>query len=102
MRANMPTIPDFNGRSWKEGRTNLELMVSILDGKGTMMPAFRGRISDGQARDLAAFVRAFGRAPVVPSKAPASEFEQRFQTLQEQWNELQRQFQELSRPPRKP
>ena len=100
MRASMPAIPDFTSRAWQEGVDTPQLVVAILDGKGTLMPAFRGRVSDDQARDLAAYVRAFGPARPAPSEPPASDFEKRFRELQNQWDELQRQLQELSKPAR--
>jgi quinol-cytochrome oxidoreductase complex cytochrome b subunit/mono/diheme cytochrome c family protein len=102
MRASIPAIPDFTSNSWQEGRSNSQLVVSILDGKETFMPSFRGRVSDEQAGDLVAYVRAFGPARPVPSKAPANDFEKRFRELQSQWDELQRQLQEVSKPSRKP
>jgi ubiquinol-cytochrome c reductase cytochrome b subunit len=102
MKASMPTIPDFTSRSWHEGMTNPQLVVSILDGKGTLMPAFRGRVSDERAQDLGAYVRAFGPALAAPPEAATSDFEKRFREVQAQWYELQKQFQELSKPPRKP
>jgi len=66
------------------------------------MPAFRGRVNDEQARDLAAYIRAFGPAPTPPSEIPASDFERRFRELQDQWNELQKQLEMLPSPNRKP
>jgi mono/diheme cytochrome c family protein len=102
MKASMPTIPDFTSRGWHEGVSNPQLLVSILDGKGTLMPAFRGRVSDEQAQDLSGYVRAFGPALATPSEAPTSDFEKRFREVQAQWYELQRQFHELSKPPRRP
>jgi len=59
------------------------------------MPAFRGRVNDEQARDLAAYIRAFGPTPAAPSEVPASDFERRFRELQDQWNELQKQLESL-------
>jgi mono/diheme cytochrome c family protein len=102
MKASMPTIPDFTNRSWQEGLSNPQLTVAILEGKGTLMPPFRGRVSDDQAADLTAYVRAFGPARAAPAVAPASDFEQRFRELEGQWNELQKQLQDLSKPPPKP
>jgi mono/diheme cytochrome c family protein len=99
MRASMPAIPDFTSRDWQTRAGTPQLVNSILDGKGTLMPAFRGRVNDEQARDLAAYIRAFGPAPAPPSEAPASDFERRFRELQDQWNELQKQLEAL--PPAK-
>lgn len=89
----MPTIPDFASRDWQTRANTSELVNSILDGKGTLMPAFRGRVNDEQARDLAAYIRAFGPAPAAPSEVPTTDFERRFRELQNQWNELQKQLQ---------
>jgi quinol-cytochrome oxidoreductase complex cytochrome b subunit/mono/diheme cytochrome c family protein len=101
MKASMPSIPDFTNRTWQEGLSKAQLAVSILDGKGTLMPAFRERVGDDQVQDLVAYIRAFGPARGTPPEAPATDFEKRFRELQEQWNELEKQLKELS-PPRKP
>jgi mono/diheme cytochrome c family protein len=98
----MPTIPDFTSRAWQEGIRDPQLGVSILDGKGTLMPAFRGRVTDEQARDLGAYVRAFGPARQPTPEATTTDFEQRFLELQAQWNELERQLRELPKAPPKP
>jgi mono/diheme cytochrome c family protein len=106
MRAGMPALPDFTNRKWQEERSNPQFVVSSLDGKGTLMPSFRGRVSDEQAKDLAAFVRAFGpptRAEERPEAAdPSGDFDERFRLLQEQWDALQKQLKELQPPARKP
>lgn len=101
MKAGMPAIPDFSSRAWQETVNSAQLLVGILDGKGTLMPAFRGRVNDEQAQDLAAYIRAFGPARSASPEAPASDFEQRYRDLQGQWNELQKQLQGLAQP-RKP
>jgi mono/diheme cytochrome c family protein len=102
MKAGMPTIPDFTSRPWQEEVSTPQLVVGILDGKGTLMPAFRGRVSDERAQDLAAYVRAFGPVRAATPEASSTDFERRFRELQDQWGELQKQLHELSRPPRKP
>jgi mono/diheme cytochrome c family protein len=98
----MPTMPDFTNRGWQEATGAPQLVVSILDGKGTLMPPFRGRVSDQQAQDLVAYVRAFGPVQAATPDASPSDLEQRLRALQDQWNELERQLQELPKPPRKP
>ncbi len=98
MRAAMPNIPDFTDRSWQTATGTPQLLNSILDGKGTLMPAFRGRVNEDQARDLAAYIRAFGPPPTAPSELPANDFERRFRELQNQWNELQKQLKALPPP----
>jgi mono/diheme cytochrome c family protein len=98
----MPGIPDFTSRAWQAGVSTPQVISSILDGKGTLMPAFRGRVNEDQVNDLAAYIRAFGPAPSAASEAPASDFERRFRELQDQWNELQKQLESLPSPNRKP
>jgi ubiquinol-cytochrome c reductase cytochrome b subunit len=101
MKASMSTIPDFTIRSWQQGVGTPQLVAGILDGKGTLMPAFRGRVSDEQGQDLAAYVRAFGPVDVAQPQSPPGEFEKRFQEVQAHWYELQRQLREQSKPPQK-
>jgi quinol-cytochrome oxidoreductase complex cytochrome b subunit/mono/diheme cytochrome c family protein len=103
MRASMPTIPDFTSRVWQDTASNAQVTVSILDGKGTLMPAFRGRVSDSAAQDLMAYVRAFGPVrPQTPEATTTTDFERRFKQLEEEWNELQKQLRQLPQPPAKP
>ena len=102
MKTAMPSIPDFTNRTWQAAARDPQLVVSILDGKGTLMPSFRGRVTDEQAGDLAAYVRAFGPARPATAEGPATDFEQRFRELQSQWNELEKQLRELPKPPPKP
>jgi len=104
IRASMPTIPDLTNPTWQETVSNPQLMASILDGKEALMPSFRGRVTEDQAQDLVAFIRAFGPvrgAPTTREAAPG-DYAERFRQLQDQWDELQKQLQELSKPPRKP
>jgi mono/diheme cytochrome c family protein len=103
LRPSMPPIPDFTSRAWQAGVSKPQLAVSILEGKGTLMPSFRGRVSESQAQDLAAYVRAFGPERPAARESPAadSDFEKQFRDLQSEWDELQKQLREL-REPRKP
>jgi ubiquinol-cytochrome c reductase cytochrome b subunit len=99
IRVAMPTIPDFTKPDWQASKTNPELNVSVLEGKGTLMPSFRGKVSDSQVRDLIAYVRSFGpQQPKRPRAAPASDFEFQFRQLQQQWDELEKELQ--ARPAR--
>jgi mono/diheme cytochrome c family protein len=97
-RADMPSLPDFSSRSWQAGRHDAHLAASILEGKGALMPAWRGRLSAEQARELVAFLRTLGPPGPVTGGATTNDFSRRFRELQEQWNELDRQVKALSRP----
>jgi mono/diheme cytochrome c family protein len=95
MRAVLPPIPDFTSTAFHKEHSDAQLLVSILDGKGTFMPANRGRVTEDQASDLVAYVRAFGPKLFTPTIAPAasnSEFEKAFRQLEEQWNALEREL----------
>lgn len=57
LRASLPSLPDFRDQSWQAGRTDGQLLNSIVDGKGALMPSSRGQLSESQARTLVAYVR---------------------------------------------
>jgi mono/diheme cytochrome c family protein len=84
--------PDFTDPGWQRSRTDLQLLVSILDGKGTAMPGFRGKVTDTQGRELVSLTRAFARN----TAEAADDFSARFRLLQEELESLQKQFRELS------
>jgi mono/diheme cytochrome c family protein len=104
LKAAMRDIPDFTNRTFQEARSNPQLTVSILEGKGKLMPPFGDRIKDDQGKALLAYVRAFGpeRSPQPAATANPSEFEERFRRLQEEWDALQRQLEELEKKPKEP
>src|SRR5262249_44067357 len=60
MRPAMPTIPNFTAGEWQDSKNRTELALSILDGKGALMPGFRDRVSEDDAQNLVAYIRAFG------------------------------------------
>jgi mono/diheme cytochrome c family protein len=96
MRPAMPPIPNFTNPTWQKDHSDAQLMVSILDGKGTLMPANRGRVPEEQVGDLVAYVRAFGPGFVATrGSVPASEaaFEKTFRQLEDQWNALESELQ---------
>jgi mono/diheme cytochrome c family protein len=99
VRPIMPAIPDFTNRAWHRSRTDPELLVSILGGKGTLMPANSSRISRAQAQNLVAYVRAFGGIRIDPRPAVTdAQFEKSLRQLQKQWEELDRQLKQMERP----
>jgi mono/diheme cytochrome c family protein len=94
----MPAIPDFTNIAWQGKRSDPQLAVSILDGKGTEMPPFRGKLSRDQVRGLVAFIRGFSRAPKKPAQTSVDDFEARFRALERELNDLRQQSQALSLP----
>jgi mono/diheme cytochrome c family protein len=103
LRANIPELPDFTSRTWQESRENPQFAVSILDGKGKLMPSFRGRVKEDQVPDLLAYVRAFSPVKTPDAdQSPASDFEEQYRRLQKEWDALQKQLDELpkEKPPK--
>jgi mono/diheme cytochrome c family protein len=97
-RQRTPAIPNFTQKRWQARRNDSQLLVSILDGKGSHMPAFSGRISAEQARDLIRSIRAFAPPPTKPAAHPLDDFETAFRKLQAEYDDLERQIRDLSRP----
>jgi mono/diheme cytochrome c family protein len=102
-RGNLKQIPDFTSHKWQSSRSDAELLVSILDGKGSHMPAYRGKVSDAEARKLVADVRALDPTPAVKAAADdaSDDFERRFRRLQEELADLKKQFREVESQRRK-
>jgi mono/diheme cytochrome c family protein len=99
MRPAMPPIPDFTNPEWHRGRQDSELLVSIMEGKGTFMPANNMRITRDQAKDLVALVRSFGGIS-SSLQAPTTniEFEQSMRRLQQQYDQLEGELKKLKKP----
>jgi mono/diheme cytochrome c family protein len=98
-RGTHPNIPDFTLRTWQEKRRDPRLLASILDGKGSGMPAFREKVRREQARMLIGFIRSFSPTGVRPTAAAPDEFDARFHKLVEEVEDLRRQFRALQAPP---
>jgi len=98
-RGLLPDIPDFTDASWQSGRTDMELFMGILDGKGTSMPAFRGRMSEEWVRHLVVLVRAFSPAKKSPDNNAAANLQQKFANLQDHYDQLQEELRKLRDAP---
>jgi mono/diheme cytochrome c family protein len=94
-------LPDFTQASWHGQRTDVQLVVTILEGKGSGMPSFSERLGEAKAKALVAHLRSFApdrpKAPAgAPSPAGETDFDARFRQLQNELDELKRQMKELS------
>jgi mono/diheme cytochrome c family protein len=101
--GNLDEIPDFSNHKWQVSRSDTQLFVSVLDGKGRHMPSFRGKLSDAEARTLVAAVRALDAMPAgrAAAREGMDDFERRFGELQEELADLKKQFRDLSESSRK-
>jgi mono/diheme cytochrome c family protein len=95
MRPALPTLPDFTKTSFRDQHSDPQLLISILDGKGTLMPANRGRVSESQARDLVAYIRAFAPPVAGAGSETPNDFQTQFEQLQRQWEALERDIRAL-------
>jgi hypothetical protein len=97
----MTYIPDFTNRSWQQKRSDARLRVHILDGKGTFMPAFRDKLTNGETQQMVGHVRSFHAQEKKAGEEVPDQFENRFRQLEEQMRNLRRQINESPRPPSK-
>jgi mono/diheme cytochrome c family protein len=96
LRGTLRTLPDFTSVPWQHERPTAQLEISILDGKGTHMPAFSDRITRKQARALADYVRKFAPLPEsANAEQSAYEFQQQFRDLQIEFERLRKRFHDL-------
>jgi mono/diheme cytochrome c family protein len=97
-RQRMPGIPNFTLLAWQGKRSDAQLLVSVLDGKGSEMPSFREKLSRAQARDVLTHVRSFAPVRPAPAPPPASDFEARFKQLTAELEKLRKQSEALATP----
>ena len=50
-------IPDFTDAAWQARRSDADLIASVQGGRGAVMPAFGGRLSDDEIAHLVAYIR---------------------------------------------
>jgi hypothetical protein len=93
----MPPIPDFTNPHWQLEKKDGELLLSILEGKGTLMPPNNMRVTRDQARDLVAFIRAFGPARPAEESIGDTEFDRSVRRLQAQFQQLESELKKLNR-----
>jgi mono/diheme cytochrome c family protein len=97
IRENLPRLPDFTSREWQEGRSDPQLVVSVLNGKGTGMPSFGKKVAREQARDLVAFIRTLAPSwRARPASTAEDDFEAQFLELTKEFQTLRRQSRALS------
>jgi hypothetical protein len=55
----IPGIPNFTNSRWQDSRTDRQLARIILEGRGAVMPPFRGALSLEEAWAVARYLRTF-------------------------------------------
>jgi mono/diheme cytochrome c family protein len=98
LRSTTPTLPNFTELRWQQRRSDAQMVVSILEGRGTRMPAFGDRLSRVDARALVAHIRTLAPQEAVGVTVVAiPDVHDRFRELEEEFERLRKQFHELSR-----
>jgi mono/diheme cytochrome c family protein len=92
MGAGPARPPDFAAPDWHPTRSDVQLMISIKEGKGSAMPAFGAKLGDAQVRDLVAYVRSFSPIKGAPIPKRSSDFRRRIEELRRQMRELEREY----------
>ena len=62
----IPGIPDFTNSHWQASRTDGQLARIILEGRGAVMPPFRGAISLEEAWAIGRYLRTFEPGTETP------------------------------------
>ena len=55
----IPDVPDFTNARWQASRSDGQLARIILEGRGAVMPAFRGTLTLEEAWSMARYLRSF-------------------------------------------
>lgn len=79
----MPTIPNLADAHWQESITQEAIVQSILNGKGPFMRPLKDKLSEAEARLLAAYVHHFPAPEVAVAPQPAPQQEQPKQPAEE-------------------
>ena len=70
----IPDVPDFTNPRWMASRSDAQLARAILEGRGAVMPPFRGALSLEEAWAMARYLRTLmpGTEVSRPDYGPAS------------------------------
>ena len=55
----IPGVPDFTDVRWQNSRTDAEIVRILIEGRGAVMPSFRGTIALDECWGLAHYLRSF-------------------------------------------
>jgi mono/diheme cytochrome c family protein len=55
----IPGVPDFTNSRWQASRTDDQIARIIIEGRGAVMPAFRGTLNLEEAWAMARYLRTF-------------------------------------------
>jgi hypothetical protein len=62
----IPGVPDFTNERWQDSRSDADLVRIIIEGRGAVMPQFRGTLSLEEAWGMARYLRSFKPGTETP------------------------------------
>jgi mono/diheme cytochrome c family protein len=62
-------IPNFTDAAWQKRESDAELLEAIENGKGKMMPAWKGKLTETEMKDSLAYVRTFAGSGTAGSES---------------------------------
>jgi hypothetical protein len=62
----IPDVPDFTDPRWQHSRSDPQIVNIIMEGRGAVMPMFRGTLSLDEAWGMAHYLRTFVPGTEVP------------------------------------
>jgi hypothetical protein len=73
----IPGVPDFSNAGWQASRTDGQLARRIVEGRGAVMPTFRGTLSLEEAWAMSRYLRTFvpGTEVSPPDVTPQKKLE---------------------------
>jgi mono/diheme cytochrome c family protein len=95
LRARIPWAPNFTSPDWHKLKEEGRLVMSVLEGRGNGMPAFRERISEPEAREVVDFLRSLAGLRKEPAQPLAPAFDREFQRLMNELNHLKQSYHSL-------
>ena len=75
-----PDIPDFTNPDWQSSRTDEQLARLTHDGRGALMPAFRGTLTKSECAEMACYIRRFAAQPFAQQHVSNCQSCQSFQS----------------------
>jgi mono/diheme cytochrome c family protein len=72
----IPDVPDFTNVRWQACRSDAQMARLILQGRGAVMPAFRGTLTLEEAWAMARYIRTFVPGAEGPSRPDYKDPEQ--------------------------
>jgi mono/diheme cytochrome c family protein len=99
LRARIPWAPNFTSPEWHKLKDEGRLVMSVLEGRGYEMPAFRERISGPEAREVVHFLRSLAGLRNEPSLPLAPAFDREFQRLMNELNDVKQTYHSLDPGP---